>query len=300
MHNRNKTMKRSLVISLLAVFMLICSCHHGHCADLRVLATTFPIWQFTQNVCNNVPGVKVDLLVPAAAGCPHDFALKPADLQKLAQADVIVINGAGLEEFLAKPLAALKQKPLIINASQNVPVLAANDQGHEEVNPHTFASPENAAIMATNIAAGIAGKDIASAPLYNQNATQYVDRLRKLSAALKEIGNKAKNRRIALEHDALAYLALNADLEIIAIFENTASAGELARLRQNLTAKKPALLAGDAQYPDRLLKMLAQETDLPFVKLNPCASGPADAPLDYYEKVMANNIEILETDLVKK
>lgn len=289
-------MKKLLAISSVAILLLLAACHHGQCAakPLHILATTFPVYQFTTNTCSKADNVDVDLLIPASAGCPHDFSLKPADLKKLAEADVIVINGAGLEEFLSKPLAGLDRKPKIIDAGKNVPVLDDDESAHDHVNPHIFASPANAALMVANIATGLAELDPSNIPAYNQNATVYAAKLNKLSDRLKDVGKKAKNRGIALEHEALAYLAQNADLDIIAMFENSASASQLAQLQRTLAEKKPALLAGDAQYPDKLLRMLAQETNLPFTQLNTCASGPANAPLDYYVTVMQKNLELLE------
>lgn len=287
--------KTALTLCMTALFLLV-ACHHSHCAEkvFRIVASTFPVYQFTANICAGASNVNVELLVPAAAGCPHDFALKPADIQKLANADAIVINGAGLEEFLTKPLAGLKKKPPIIDAGANVPVLDDDPQAQDHVNPHIFASPANACIMVTNIATRLAGMELSNIPLYNKNATEYVARLTKISNALKKIGSEAKNRGIALEHDALAYLAANAGLDIVAVFENTASASQLAKIKTELETRKPALLAGDAQYPDRLLKTLAEETKLPYTQLNPCSAGPDSAPLDYYESVMQSNLEILE------
>lgn len=289
-------MKKLSGIICLAVMLLLGACYHGHCAEktLRILATTFPVYQFTANVCHGAKNVEVDLLIPAAAGCPHDFALKPADLNKLATADIIIINGAGLEEFLTKPLASLHKKPEILDAGLNVPVLGEADGSSDHVNSHIFASPANAALMVANIATRLSILDPENLPIYNQNATIYVEALKKLSESLQEVGSRAANRGIALEHDALAYLAHNAGLNIVATFESSASASQLANLGKLLAKDKPALLAGDAQYPDRLLQTLAAETKIPFAKLNTGASGPSDAPLDYYTSVMKKNLETLE------
>lgn len=285
--------KKLVLASLLACMFLLGACHHVRCETFRVLASTFPVYQFTRNICANAANVEVRLLIPAAAGCPHDFALKPADIQKLASADVLVINGAGLEEFLAKPLEGLEKRPQILDAGVNVPVL--DDGGaHEHVNSHIFASPANAGLMAANIAAKLSELNPQNRDIYTQNCAAFTSALSELSQKFKTIGAKAKNRGIALEHDALAYLAVNAGLDIIAIFENSLSASALAVLQLTLTAKKPALLAGDSQYPDRLLRTLAQETGLPFVQLDPCSSGPENAPLDYYQTVMQKNLELLE------
>ncbi len=285
-------MKRLILLVMAGCIFLLAACSHVRCEPFRILASTFPIYQFTANVCANVPNITLNLLIPAAAGCPHDLALKPADIQKLATTDALVINGAGLEEFLAKPLADLERRPQIIDAGANVPVL--NEDGPDHLNSHLFASPANARLMVANIAARLAELNPENAEQYAKNAEDYSARLAKLSDQLHKIGQNAANRGIALEHDALAYLAVNAGLEIVAVFEHSLSANALAKVELLLVAKKPALLAGDAQYPDRLLRTLARETGIPFAQLNPCASGPADAGLNYYETVMQKNLELLE------
>jgi len=289
--------KFSVAFCLVLTFMLCACCHFGHCAEKNVLAATFPVYLFTANICANVPDVSVQLLVPAQAGCPHDFAPRPADLRKLANAAILVVNGGGLEEFLAKPLEQMGKKPVIIDAGANVPVLEPLQVHAGHVNAHIFASPANAALMSRNIGARLAELDPANAAAYAANTDAYAAKLEELSRQLQSAGEKAKNRTIAIEHDALAYLAANAGLKIVACLENPASASQLADMCKILKAASPAFLAGDAQYSDRLLRTLAQETGLPFVLLNPCANGPENPPINYYEKAMKENIKILEKSL---
>lgn len=308
---------RKLVL-ILSFLLLAAGCHafhhHGALAaenagenrPLRVAASVFPIYIFASNVCAESAGVKLELLIPPSLGCPHDFTLRPADMRKLAQADVLIINGAGLEDFLVKALESLPKAPVVIDASANTLKLPAagghhdheHDHDHDHgmgVNPHIFASPANAAIMVKNIAAGLAKADPSRAALYERNGESCAAALGALADKFEAIGKRTKNPKIALEHDALAYIARNARLEITAVFENSDSAAVIARLAANLKKEKPALLAGDSQYSDRLLKMLARESELPYASLDPCASGPADAAPDYYQKAMEKNLEILET-----
>ena len=77
---------------------------------VRVLATTYPVYLLTRAVAQTSPDVQVDLLIPAQTGCPHDYALTPKDMQKLSKANVVIINGLGMESFLEKPLAAAGKK----------------------------------------------------------------------------------------------------------------------------------------------------------------------------------------------
>lgn len=295
----------------LMIFMLA-SCHvfHHHSwaasqeKTLRVLASTFPVYLFATNICAGMEGVRLELLIPSSMGCPHDFTLRPADMRKLEQADVLIINGAGLEDFLTRALSGLSNAPVVIDAGINVPRMPAAGQPHQHehddthdhggVNPHIFASPANAAIMANNIARGMATADPANADKYLANGEKYSETLEELAGKFEAIGKKARNRNIALEHDALVYLARNAYLQIVAVFENGDSAAAITRLVSKFAEEKPALLAGDSQYPDRLMKTLSKETGLPFAMLNPCSAGPENAPADYYQKVMETNLGILE------
>lgn len=285
-------MKKLMLVCAICLASLLAACHFGHCAEkrLNIVAASYPVWLFAANLIEGAPDAHLELLVPADAGCPHDFSLRPADLQKLAKADILIVNGAGLEAYLTKPLGQLDQKPQIIDAGQNVPLLSAAEPGH--FNEHTFAAPATAAIMAGNIGAGLANLDPANASTYASNGARFVSSLKDLSDKLRAIGQRAKNRGIILEHNGLAYLASNAGLDILATVENSASATELAKIRELAISKKPALLAGDSQYPDRLLQTLAQETDIPFAKLNICASGPMEK--QYYLAAMAENLKTLE------
>lgn len=269
--------------------------HHGICAEarptFRVLAATFPVYLFTRNICEGAKNVRVELLVPATAGCPHDYAPKPGDLRKLASADVLVKNGLGLESFLDKSIGAVAPDIAIVLADKNVPLVR---EANGAVNPHIFAAPRQAAIMAQNICAGLAAINPENAEIYKSNAVRYTRGLDELGRRLEKIGERAANKNIVLEHDALAYLAQNANLNIAAQIEEHVTAARLAMLVNRIKQISPALLAGDAQYSDRTLQTLARETGIPFATLDPCAAGAENAPLDYYQKVMTKNIETLE------
>lgn len=287
-------MKKFLPL-LLLLALIAASCCHARAAEKKfmALASTFPVYLFTANVCAGIPDVEVNLLVPSAAGCPHDFALRPGDMRKLASADALVINGAGLEDFLEKTLHSAAPNLPVINAGQNVP-LAADDHYHNGKNPHIFAAPDTAVLMVRNIADRLGELLPANAGHFQDNAQKYASSLSAISARLAAIGQKSADKRIALEHDALVYLARNADLDIVAVFEHASSAARLAALGKDLEKARPIVLAGDAQYPDKLLRTLSEETGIPFIVLNSCSGGPENAPLDYYQLVMEKNLKTLE------
>ena len=131
------------IVSLM-ILTLMCG---AALAQTRVLATTFPVYQIVRNITQNVPDVEVQLMLPAQAGCPHDYALTPQDMSKLAQADILVLNGLGLEAFLGSPSARAQKELHAIDSSKGISGLlpytdaeAAHEEheGHHHggMNPH--------------------------------------------------------------------------------------------------------------------------------------------------------------------
>ena len=80
-------------------------------ARLAILTTFSPVHCFAANVAGDAADVSG--LVPPNAG-PHDYSFSPADIQKIAKADVLVMNGAGLESWLQKGIKSAGRKDLLI------------------------------------------------------------------------------------------------------------------------------------------------------------------------------------------
>ena len=124
--------KTTAGIVFLMILTLMCG---AALAQTRVLATTFPVYQIVRNITQNVPDVEVQLMLPAQAGCPHDYALTPQDMSKLAQADILVLNGLGLEAFLGSPSARAKKELHTIDSSKGISGLLPYtdaEEAHEE------------------------------------------------------------------------------------------------------------------------------------------------------------------------
>ena len=318
-------------------------------AKVRVLATTYPVYLITRAVTQSSPDVQVDLLIPAQTGCPHDYALTPKDMQKLAKARIVVINGLGLEAFLEKPLAAAG-KITLVDSSKGVKAIvedhdedqhAASDsadkahkddhdhaaaaKGHEAeheaehghghnhsaghghdhggVNPHAFASPMQAAVMARNIGLALAAAEPVAAKNCPEAAEAYAARLETVGKRLAAVGANAANKNVVALHDGMAYLVRDAGLNLVGVIqedeEAQPSAARLLDLAKKIKESKPVVLIGEPQYSDKPVRALSAETGVPAVQLDSLASGPANAPLDHYETVMTNNCAILEKYFAK-
>jgi zinc transport system substrate-binding protein len=101
-----------------------------------VLVSTFPIYQIVRNVTQSRDGVKVDLMLPGQLGCPHDYALTPQDMQKLAKADMLVVNGLGMEEFLGAPVKKANANINVIDSSMGIKETLDYSEEHHHGNDH--------------------------------------------------------------------------------------------------------------------------------------------------------------------
>lgn len=302
-------MKR--IFFLTAVMMMSASA--GAADGLKVLCTTYPVYQIARNVVQGRDSVSLQLMLPANMGCPHDYALTPQDMQTLTGAKVLIVNGLGLEEFLGAPVKRVNPGLVVIDSSEGAKDLlqySGEEHGHAEekggqhgaaANPHMFASPRMASQMAATIAAGLAVVDPAGAALYRKNAESYAARMSKLSEECAALGKILKNNRIVAQHGVFDYLARDIGLEVVAVLQAHAgqepSAADMLAIVQKVRSEKAGAIFTEPQYPAKVGNTIAKETGIPVAVLDPFATGPDNAALDLYETVMRRNLETLRTTL---
>ena len=284
----------------------------------ELTATVFPVWILLKEVAKDVPGVSVNLLLPAGSGCPHDYAMTPADRRTLARADVLVMNGLGLEGFLghaAKRRTLLKPGASVVIAARGLSGILPSEgscEGHSHAdhkenthtaNPHLFASPSMMANMARSISSQLAQFDAANAARYRANGADIASRLDALAAECRASGQKLARRVIVTQHNIFDYLARDMGLEVAAHVQahdgHEPSARAMLDLVRLIRTKKVAAVITEPQYPARAGRTLAAETGIPCISLDPAANGPEhlDHPLDWYEKTMRANLRTLEQAL---
>lgn len=278
---------------------------HARDQERTYVATLFPVWLLLQEVSRDVPGIRVELLLPANTGCPHDYAMTPQDRRTLARADVLVLNGLGLESFLgegARLKSLLKPEASIIDSSLGIDDLIEeeDDHGHGP-NPHIFASPSMAARMTRSMAGQLSALDPGHAELYQKNSERAAGRLEALSEECRNLGERLKVRSVVTQHDIFAYLARDLGLTVEARIQphegQEPSAYEMLDLVRLIKEKNIGAVITEPQYPARTGQTLAAETGIPCFSLDPVDHGPEDASLDHYIRVMHDNLTTLEKNL---
>ncbi|MEW6220942.1 MAG: metal ABC transporter substrate-binding protein [Thermodesulfobacteriota bacterium] len=272
-----------------------------------VLCSTFPVYQITRQLAQASPALEVQLMLPAAAGCPHDYALTPQDLRKLGGADLFIINGQGLEEFLddvrrASPGLAIADSSggitdLLPYTGEGDDALD-EDHNHGGMNPHLFASPRMRATIAWNIATALGKLDPAGAADYQTRAKAYAEKMEALAGDLAALGTRLANKRVVTQHGVFDYLARDMGLEVVAVVQahpgQEPSAAEMLAIVRTAREKKAGAVFTEPQYPDRVGQAIAREAGIPAATLDPVATGPEDAPPDHYETMMRQNMRTLE------
>ena len=257
---------------------------------LRVVTSFYPMYIHVLNVTRDVPGVEVTNLTPQVMGCLHDYQLSPADLVHLMRADVLVVNGAGMESFLDR---VARQAPdvRVIRASEGIPLLGAN--------PHVWVSVTLAIRQVRNIAAGLAALDPEHAAAYGANADAYGRRLEALRERMRAGLKDLKHRDIITLHEAFPYFAQEFGLRIAGVVErepgSEPGAKELAETIRLVRARGVTALFAEPQYPRSSADVIATETGAKVYMLDPAVSGAPEA--DAYIRAMETNLRVLQEAL---
>jgi zinc transport system substrate-binding protein len=252
------------------------------------------------NAVKNIPDVQVVNLVKPSAGEVHDIQLTPEQMELLEKASVFIMQGAGLESYIAKITSDLKKsKPglKIILAGDGIPLI--KDPVSGEPNPHLWVSLSDAVLEVRNIAEGLSAADSVHSNLYLTNAVVYIKKLETLRKKMYEALENMKYRDIVVFHDAFPYFARDFNLRIAASIERVPgtepSASDLAEAIRLIKAKKNMALFAEPQYPPKAGEIIALETSLKLYYLDPGETGPMRETA--YEEIMESNLNVLKEAL---
>jgi zinc/manganese transport system substrate-binding protein len=228
-------------------------------AKLNVVASFSIIGDFVKNVGGD--RVNVTTLV-GPDGDAHVYTPTPADVRKIADAKLLVINGFGLEGWLPRLIQAAGGKTVIVTATEGIAPLRAGS----DTDPHAWQSVANAEKYVANIRDALAAADPADAEGFRQNAQTYLAKLEALDGEVRQaIGQIPQSRRrMIATHDAFGYFAARYGIEFIAPIgvstEAEPSARDIAKIIAQVKAEHiPAVFLERIGDP-RLMRRISEET----------------------------------------
>jgi len=286
---------RILVSFILALAVLLPACGRGGeeakvPTALRILSSFYPMYIMALNVTRGVEGVRLENLAPPSTGCLHDYALTAADMKKIENADILVINGAGMEGFMDR-IASRRENLKIVRLAEGIPLIKEGGR----VNAHVWVSVTGAIAQVKNLAGALERLDPPHASLYRENAAGYVKRLEELRRKMHMTLDPYRGKRIATFHEAFPYFAREFGLVIVAVVEREpGSEPSAAELRSTIEIVKRSgvrALFAEPQYPSRAAEVIGRESGARLHVLDPAVTGPLDP--DAYIDAMEQNMETL-------
>ena len=285
----------------------------GAAADYTVIATTSVFADLAQLALGD--NVVIETIVPAGVDV-HTFEPSPADAQKLAGADLIVMNGLGLDEWALSLLeAAGKSEEDVLELAEGIDESNAwvylegeehdeeegkeeaeegEEHGHGGSDPHIWLDPKGAAIYVDRIAARVAAElperaaEIESARDAGLAEIAALDEELRVGFAAVE----ASARKIVTFHDAFGYFARAYGIEIVGVAVEAPgqepSAKEIAALIDAIKAAGVTSVFSEAQFPSKVLDQVAAETGA-TVPENLDSDALGDAPANSYLGAMRAN-----------
>lgn len=292
-------MKRLLCI---LTTIIICICLFG-CTNnqnlSQIAATTLPVYEFTFRLCEGT-GIEVTRLINEEVSCLHDYTLQTHQMRAIENAQIIVISGAGMEDFLDD---ALHQSQSIVDASAGISLKCADEAGnhngqHEhnhENDPHIWLSPVNAIDMSMNIADGLIAAYPEHKKVIQNNLVQLIADIEALDCYACEQLQTLSSRKIVTFHDGFAYMAEAFDLEIVHAIEeesgSEASAAELIDLIEIVSENSINEVFTEKNGSTSAAEIIAAETGVQVYQLDMAMAGNS------YFDAMYRNIDTLKEAL---
>jgi len=270
-------------------------------ASVHVVTTTPILTDFARTV----GGDDVDIYSVLKANVdPHDYEPTPADLEAVADADVVVKNGVGLEKWFEDTISSAEPKGAIVDASAGVD-LRQEDGG--EADPHIWQDPRNAKVMVANIAGALEAAAPGLAAGFEQRATAYTARLDALDADVAARIATLTNKKLVTNHDALGYYVDRYGLDFVgAVIPSFDSQAELSQRGINdlvaaVKAQGVKAIFSEASLPPKAAEAIAKEAGVKVVEgdgaLYGDSLGPDGSDASTYVDMVEHNTKVIVDNL---
>ncbi len=292
---------------------------------ITVVTTIYPIYLIGINLAEDIDNLQIVSLINRNTGCLHDYQLTAEDMKVISAADVLIINGGGMEAFL-KDIAVNYPDLKIIDASRDLDMMESLDFRVDEAswgdtyqesdegdyNSHVWLDPllyekqienvQNSLIDYIHTAfsnTGIEINDITDK--LTENAQAYIDQVQQLEIELEKCKNElekasANTKKAVIFHEAFAYLANRLDMPVAFSVELEAdtslSAGNIAAIVEEINAGKIKYLFTEEQYSEAIPKQIAKETGARVYVIDSVVTG--DGTKDSYLRAMRSNLEVIK------
>jgi zinc/manganese transport system substrate-binding protein len=285
-------------------------------APVKVVATFTILGDIVREIGGN--DVAITTLV-GPGGDAHVYQPTPADARALADADLVVVNGLGMEGWLDRLVKASGFHGKTIVASTGVKAIKAADDGeaaqghghdhdHGHPNdPHAWQAAPNAKIYADNVLKGLTAADPGHAAAFADHHARFVQAVEGIDRDIRQTlaAIPKAERRIVTSRDAFGYFAAAYGVTFIAPVglstDSEPSAGAVAKLIRQIKRDHIKAVFLESIADPRLLAQIARETGAKIGdQVFSDALSPADGPAPTYLAMMRHNLQAFTAALAPK
>lgn len=275
---------------------------------LQITASFYPMYIIALNIIDGIDGVSLNCMAQNQTGCLHDYQITTNDMKLLETSDIFIINGSGMESFIEDIISNYPSLP-VIDAGTGLESVLMESHSHqgaeaeeEESNAHFWLNPSYYMVQVQTVADSLAMFDKAHAKQYQENASAYIEKIKKLVVKMqKEL--PAWHTGVIVFHDAFIYLAEYLGLSVVRAMEMDSetswNAGEIAEIMEEIREGHVGILFTEAQYSTRIADMIGKETGVDFYVIDSLVTGKLEDK-DSYLRGMESNLEVLKQAFLKK
>lgn len=302
---------------------------------ITIVTSFYPMYVLAKNIVGDEPNAEVVNLTEFKSGCLHDYQLTTSDMKKLENADILIMNGGGMESFIENILEAYPNLP-IIDASEGIEYLLSEGHDHEdengidveedagndetniassldtsdneveednheldEYNAHVWLNTNYYIKQIQTVQEALVEYDPKNAAIYQDNGTAYQAEVKVIKEQMENALAETQNTKIVIFHDSFAYLAQELGLDVVHTVnmdsESSLSAGEIAEVVDEVNKEQIKILFTEEQYSTSIADNIAKETEASVYVIDSIVSG--DMSKDGYISAMKKNLEVLKKAL---
>ncbi|MFH1799670.1 MAG: metal ABC transporter substrate-binding protein [Candidatus Omnitrophota bacterium] len=300
------TKKINIALTLGLSFLLLFSGTLFGAEKLSVVATTTTLASIAKEVAQDK--IRLQAIASPKQNI-HHYAPTPKDVFRVKRADVFIHEGLDLEAW-RQPLLDAAGNPRFLGEGKSsidvsrgislleIPAALSRAEGDIHIfgNPHYIGDPENAKVIASNIAEGLASVDPKNAAFYRVNTVNFNERL---DAKIKDWEERMagfQGAPVVTYHRSWSYFVKRFGLSVIGEVEPKPgippTAKHLAGLIQQIKDKSAKVIIKEYFEENRTPKKIAEETGIRIVNLSQAVGEPENAK-DYIS-LMEQDISLLE------
>jgi len=233
----------------------------------------------------------------------HVFQPSPADARRLANAELVVVNGLAFEGWMDRLVRSSGYRGPVLVASEGVPVRRMG----RAPDPHAWQDLANAQRYAANLRDAMARARPASAAEIGRRCASYIERLRALDREVRARFDAVprQHRRVISSHDAFGYFGAAYGIEFLAPqgmnTDSEASAASVARLIDQIRREDVRAVFVENISDPRLVQRIAREGGgIVGGRLYSDALSAPGTEADTYLKLFAHNATTIASALSAK